>query len=146
LEHTPVGDVAISQYSPEPSAPWRLNVWSLPREQEEVVKEMLSAIQSLKDAGLTPINLYNCWLTQRLIPLQSRGHYMWEYQGQNDCTRSMEAEWTKAEYRKALAKIITAIFITFDAELQPYSKDKPAPTVRDNFFLFRNDLICFSCY
>jgi hypothetical protein len=128
-EHVSRGDVPVAQYSPEPSVPRRLNVWSLPREQEEVVREMRSAIQSLKEVGLTAVNLYNCWLAQRLIPLRSRGHYMWEYRGQNDCTRSTAAEWTEDEYRKALAKITTATFTSFDAELQPFSEDKPAALV-----------------
>ncbi|KAK1618265.1 hypothetical protein QYE76_023782 [Lolium multiflorum] len=34
-EYTPPGEVCIPQYSPEPSVPRRLNVRSLPREQEE---------------------------------------------------------------------------------------------------------------
>ncbi|KAK1698457.1 hypothetical protein QYE76_015154 [Lolium multiflorum] len=80
-KHTPAGGVAIPQYSPEPSVPRRLNVRSLPREQEEL----------------------------------------------NDCTRSTATEWTEAEYRKALAKITTATFTAFNAKLQPFSEDKPAP-------------------
>jgi hypothetical protein len=59
-EHTPTGEVHIVQYSPEPSVPRRLNVRSLPRKQEEVVKAMQSSIQALKDAGLTAANMYNC--------------------------------------------------------------------------------------
>jgi hypothetical protein len=54
---------------------------------------------------------------------------MWEYKGQNDCTRSSATEWDEAEYRKALAKVTTAIFTTFDDGLQPFSEDKPAPKV-----------------
>ncbi|KAM0851714.1 hypothetical protein ACQ4PT_052260 [Festuca glaucescens] len=126
-EHTRAGEVHIAQYSPEPSEPRRLNVRSLPRDQEEVVKAMRLAIQTLKDAGLTAANMYNCWLARRLIPLRSRGHYMWEYRGQNDCTHSTAAEWSKDEYWKALAKITTATFTTFDAELHPFSEDKPTP-------------------
>jgi hypothetical protein len=128
-EHTRAGEVHIAQYSPEPSEPRRLNVWSLPRDHDEVVKAMWSAIQSLKDSGLTAANMYNCWLARCLIPLRSRGHYMWEYRGQNDCTCSTAAEWTEDEYRKALAKITTTTITTFDAELQPFSEDKPAPEV-----------------
>ncbi|KAK1685170.1 hypothetical protein QYE76_046018 [Lolium multiflorum] len=45
FQYTPPGEVCIPQYSPEPSVPRRLNVRSLPREQEEVVKEMRQAIQ-----------------------------------------------------------------------------------------------------
>jgi hypothetical protein len=39
-------------------------VRSLPREQEEVVKEMRVEIQVLKDSGLTAVKLYNYWLTR----------------------------------------------------------------------------------
>jgi hypothetical protein len=75
------GEVHIPQYSSEPSVPRRLNVQSMPHDQEEVVKTMLTSIQALKDAGLTAANMYNCWLARRLIPLRCRGHYMWEYKG-----------------------------------------------------------------
>ncbi|KAK1650849.1 hypothetical protein QYE76_068654 [Lolium multiflorum] len=95
--------------------------------QEEVVMAMRSAIQELKDTGLTSANMYKCWLARRLIPVRCRGHYMWEYRGQNDCTRSTAAEWTEEDYRKALANFTTATFTTFDAEVQPFSEDKPAP-------------------
>jgi hypothetical protein len=63
-ETTLKGKVAIPQYSPEPSVTRRLNVRSLPREQEEVVKEMRIEIQALKDSGLTAVKLYNYWLTR----------------------------------------------------------------------------------
>jgi hypothetical protein len=135
-EHTPKGDVPITQYSPELSVSQRLNVRSLSCEQEEVVREMRTAIQSLKEAGLTAANLYNSWLARRLIPLRSGGRYMWEYQGQNNCICSTTAEWIEAEYRKALAKITTAAFTAFNAELQPFSVDKLAPVVSGD---------CLSC-
>ncbi|KAK1648904.1 hypothetical protein QYE76_066709 [Lolium multiflorum] len=126
-EYTPPGEVCIPQFSPEPSIPRRLNVRSLPHEQEEVVKEMRQAIQALKDNGLTAVNVYNCWLGRRLIPLRCRAHPMWEYRGQSDCTRSSATEWDESEYRKALAKITTATFTSFEDGLQPYSEDTPAP-------------------
>nr|XP_051229894.1 uncharacterized protein LOC127347779 [Lolium perenne] len=52
---------------------------------------------------------------------------MWEYRGQNDRTRSTATEWDEGEYRKALAKITTATFTSFEDGLQPYSEDTPAP-------------------
>jgi hypothetical protein len=109
---------------------------SLPHDQEEVVKTMRSSIQALKDARLTAVDMYNCSLARRLIPLRSRGHYMWEYRGQNDCTRSTAVEWSEDEYRKALAKITTTTFTPLDAGLQPFSEDKPTPKFRDNFISF----------
>ncbi|KAK1551519.1 hypothetical protein QYE76_000012 [Lolium multiflorum] len=125
LEYTPPGGVPL--VTPEPSVPRRLNVRSLPKDQEEVVKGMRQAIQALKDSGLTAANMYNCWLGRRLVPLRCRAHLMWEYKGQNDCTRSSATEWDEAEYRKALAKVTTAAFTSFDDGLQPFSEDKPAP-------------------
>ncbi|XP_071680392.1 uncharacterized protein [Lolium perenne] len=52
---------------------------------------------------------------------------MWEYRGQNDRTRSTATEWDEGEYRKALAKITTATFTSFEDGLQPYTEDTPAP-------------------
>ncbi|KAK1683835.1 hypothetical protein QYE76_044683 [Lolium multiflorum] len=100
LEYTPPGEVAIPQYTPEPSVPRRLNVRSLPKDQEEVVKGM-------RDPGAEGERL------------DGRQH--------NDCTRSSATEWDEAEYRKALAKVTTAVFSSFDDGLQPFSEDKPAP-------------------
>ncbi|XP_071678475.1 uncharacterized protein [Lolium perenne] len=71
--------------------------------------------------------MYNCWLGRRLIPLRCRAHPMWEYRGQNDRTRSTATEWDEGEYRKALAKITTATFTSFEDGLQPYTEDTPAP-------------------
>jgi hypothetical protein len=76
---TPKGKVAIPRYLAEPSEPRRLNVWFRPRKQEEVVKEMRAKIHELKNSGLSAVNLHNCWLALRLVPLRCRGHYMWEY-------------------------------------------------------------------
>jgi hypothetical protein len=90
---------------------------SLPCEREEVVKEMRTAIQSLKDSGLMAVNLYNCWLARRLVPMWCRAHYLWEYTGHNDCTRVTVAEWTEAEHRRTLSKITTAAFTSFDTEV-----------------------------
>jgi hypothetical protein len=58
---------------------------------------------------------------------------MWEYRGQNDCTRSTTVEWSKDEYRKVLAKITTTTFTSLDTGLQPFSGEKPAPTVCGDF-------------
>jgi hypothetical protein len=90
---------------------------------------MRQAIQALKDSGLTAVDMYNCWLGRRLIPLRCRAHPMWEYRGQNDCTRSTAAEWDEGDYRKALARITTATFTSFEDGVQPYTEDTPAPQV-----------------
>ncbi|KAK1680512.1 hypothetical protein QYE76_041360 [Lolium multiflorum] len=47
--------------------------------------------------------------------------------GGKTTTRSSATEWDESEYRKALAKITTATFSSFEDGLQPYSEDTPAP-------------------
>ncbi|KAK1610986.1 hypothetical protein QYE76_034659 [Lolium multiflorum] len=64
---------------------------------------------------------------QQVIPCDAELSSMWEYRGQNDCTRSTATEWDEGEYRKALAKITTATFTSFEDGLQPFSEDNPAP-------------------
>jgi hypothetical protein len=91
---------------------------------------MRTKIQELKNSGLSVVNLYNYWLARRLVPFRCRCHYMWEYTGQNDCTLDLAMEWAEADYRKALAKITMAPFTFFDAEMQLFSAEKPAPEVR----------------
>jgi hypothetical protein len=59
---------------------------------------------------------------------------MWEYTGQNDCTRVFATEWAEAEYKRLLVKITTAPFTSFNAELQPHTSDNPGPTVRPLIF------------
>ncbi|KAK1599903.1 hypothetical protein QYE76_017621 [Lolium multiflorum] len=67
LEYTPPNEVAIPQYTPEPSVPRRLNV-------------------STKGERLHPVSA---------------------------------TEWDEAEYRKALAKVTTAVFTSFDDGYSP---------------------------
>jgi hypothetical protein len=69
-EATPEGEVKMPPYSAEPSAPRFLRVKSLPEGQHALVGQMLDRIIQLDREGLTSINLYNCWLSRRLIPLQ----------------------------------------------------------------------------
>jgi hypothetical protein len=111
-----------------------------------VVKEMRAKIEELKDSGLSVVNLYNSWLARRLVPLRCRGHYMWEYTGQNDCTRVTAAEWAEAEYRKALAKNTKARFSSFDAEMQPLSTEKPAPEVNLDSLSLCGEWRCFTLH
>ncbi|XP_071683510.1 uncharacterized protein [Lolium perenne] len=99
----------------------------LPRASEEGGEGYAPSDPALKDDGLTAVDMYNCWLGRRLIPLRCRAHPMWEYRGQNDRTRSTATEWDEGEYRKALAKITTATFTSFEDGLQPYTEDTPAP-------------------
>jgi hypothetical protein len=67
-EATPEDEIALPQYSPEPSLPRRLWVRQLPKEQATVVKLMRARIRELKANGWKPINIYNSWLNRHLPP------------------------------------------------------------------------------
>jgi hypothetical protein len=67
-EATPEGELALPQYSPEPSRPRRLWVKQLPEKQAVVVKMMQARIRELKADGLKSVNIYNYWLARHLPP------------------------------------------------------------------------------
>jgi hypothetical protein len=94
-----------------------------------VVDEMLQTIRGLKKKGLQTINLYNCWFGRRLVPLARRDHYMYEYTGKDDPTKSSLAEWKLEDYTLALKKITQAVYLDAKAGVAPYTARRPAPTV-----------------
>src|SRR4051812_4842891 len=104
-ESTPEGEVALPRYSADQPEPRRLHVVKLPLDQRMVVDEMLQMIRGLKKKVLQTINLYNCWFRQRLMPLGHRDHYMYDYMGKDDPTKSSFAEWHLEDYTLALKKI-----------------------------------------
>ena len=128
-EATPEGETAIPRYSANRSEPRRLQVGKLPSDQRMVVDEMLQTIRGLKKKGLQTINLYNCWLGRRLVPLARRDHYMYQYTGREDSTKSSLAEWKLEDYTAALKKITQAVYLDAQAGVAPYTAKRPAPTV-----------------
>src|SRR3954466_4930700 len=94
-----------------------------------VVDEMLQTIRGLKKKGLQTINLYNCWLGRRLVPLARRDHYMYEYTGREDSTKPYLAEWQLEDYLLALKKITQATYLDAKAGVAPYTAKRPSPTV-----------------
>src|SRR3954465_5266073 len=94
-----------------------------------VVDEMLQTICNLKKKGLQTIKLYNFWLGQRLVPLASRAHYMYEYTGKDDPTKSCHAEWRLNDYTLALKKITLAVYLDAKAGVAPYTVKRQVPTV-----------------
>src|SRR3954471_24966219 len=94
-----------------------------------VVDEMLQTIRNLKKKGVQTINLYNCWLGRWLVPLASRAHYMYEYMGKDDPTKSCLVEWRLNDYTLALKKITQAMYLDAKAGVAPYTARRPAPIV-----------------
>jgi hypothetical protein len=99
-EETPEDEVALPQYSPEPSRPRRIWVKQLPKEQATVVKLMRACIRELKTNGLKTINIYNAWVSRHLPPLRARAHLMCEYKGENEPTRMSATEWDEESTRR----------------------------------------------
>src|SRR3954470_2039049 len=92
-ESHPADEVALPMYSADRPEPRRLQVTKLPLDQRMVIDEMLQTIRNLKKKVLQTINLYNCWFGRRMVLLASRAHYMYEYTGMTDPTKSCHAEW-----------------------------------------------------
>ena len=79
---------------------------------------------------MIPINLYNCWLGRRLVPLAARPHWMYEYSGKHDPSRTSKDSWQDEDYKAALKKITDAEFTGAVVGLAPYTPVKnEAPTV-----------------
>ena len=128
-EATPEDEVAIPRYSANRSEPRHLQVGKLPDDQRMVVDEMLQTIRGLKKKGLQTINLYNCWLGRRLVPLAQRDHYMYQYTSRGDSTKACLDEWKLEDYLPALKKITQAVYVDAQAGVAPYTAKHPAPTV-----------------
>jgi hypothetical protein len=118
---TPEGEVKMPRYSVEPSMPRLHRVKSLPEGQRALVGQMLQTILQLDREGLKSFNLYNYWLTQRLILLQQRAHPTWKYTEAGDLTRLTGTEWEEKEYVAALKKITAIQFKNLDEGLQLFT-------------------------
>jgi hypothetical protein len=124
-EVTPVDEVAMPQYTMEPSVPRFLKI-----KQIAMAKQMVERMDQLEEQGLKSINLYNCWLGRRLIPLATRAHPMWLYTRPGDITWSLGPEWDNKEYAAALKRITQAQFLNFEEGLPSFTPDgTPVPTV-----------------
>jgi hypothetical protein len=92
---------------------------------------MRTKIQELKNTGLSVVNLYNYWLDPAIgstsVPLPL---YVGVHGAERLHPRFGHGVGREADYRKALAKITMAPFTCFDAEMQPFSAEKPTPEVR----------------
>jgi hypothetical protein len=129
-EATPSGEVSLPEFVAERSEPRRLAPKMLPEDQRMAVAGMMDQIQKLKDQGLIPINLYNCWLGRRLVPLAARPHWMYEYSKKHDPSRTSKESWEAEDYKAALKKITDAEFTGAAVGVAPYTPVKnKAPIV-----------------
>jgi hypothetical protein len=83
----------------------------------------------LRDAGLTPQDLVACFISRRVSPLQRRSHKICQMSGPMDPTRHSTHELTPADILRRIKDICKSSQATFAWGLEPYSRDRPAPTV-----------------
>jgi hypothetical protein len=79
--------------------------------------------------GLTPQDLVACFISRRISPLQRRSHKICQMSGSMDPTRHSTHELTPADILRRIKDICKSSQTTFAWGLEPYSRDRPAPTV-----------------
>jgi hypothetical protein len=92
----------------------------------------------LRDAGLTPQDIVACFISRRVSPLQRRSHKICQMSGPMDPTRHSTHELSPADILQRVKDICKSLQVTFAWGLEPYSRDRPAPTV---IFLSRHIVI-----
>jgi hypothetical protein len=83
----------------------------------------------LRDASLTPQDLVACFISRRVSPLQRRSHKICQMSGPMDPTWHSTHELTSADILRRIKDICKSSQATFTWGLEPYSRDRPAPTV-----------------
>jgi hypothetical protein len=83
----------------------------------------------LRDAGLTPQDLVACFISRRVSPLQCRSHKICQMSGLMNPTRHSTHELTPADILRRIKDICKSSQATFAWGLEPYSRDRPAPSV-----------------
>jgi hypothetical protein len=83
----------------------------------------------LRDAGLTPQDLVACFISRRVSPLQRRSHKICQMSGAMDPTRHSTHELTPDDILRRIKDVCKSSQATFAWGLEPYSRDRPAPTV-----------------
>jgi hypothetical protein len=83
----------------------------------------------LRDAGLTPQDLVACFISRCISPLQRQSHKICQMSGPMDPTQHSTHELTPADILQRVKDIYKSSQATFAWGLEPYSRDRPAPTV-----------------
>jgi hypothetical protein len=83
----------------------------------------------LCDAGLTPEDIIACFISRRVSPLQRRSHKICQMSGAMDPTRHSTHELSPADILQRVKDICKTAQTIFAWGLEPYNRDRPAPTV-----------------
>lgn len=89
--------------------PTRLNSWSLKNNTRESsqVRKLFEKIAQLAREGVTLEDMMHMALSSRIVPLQARGHPMYEYTGDSDPNRAIRGE---KFYEKSMREVLSLMF------------------------------------
>jgi hypothetical protein len=110
--------------------PLAMKNWSYnPNNSVMPVNALHQVKRELRDAGLTPQDLVACFISRCISHLQHRTHKICQMSGPMDPTRHSTHELTLADILRWIKDICKSSQATFAWGLEPYSQDRPAPTV-----------------
>jgi hypothetical protein len=125
---TDVDQLNLPPFVDEP--PLAMKNWSYnPKTTVMPVNALHRVKGELRDAGLTPQDLVACFISRRVSPLQRRSHKICQMSGPMDPTRHSTHELTPADILRRIKDICKSSQATFAWGLEPYSLDRPTPTV-----------------
>jgi hypothetical protein len=115
-------------YVDEP--PFEMKNWTYnPKNMVGPVNALHRVKGELRDAGLTTQDIVACFISRRVSPLQHRSHKICQMSGAMDPTRHSTHELSPANILRWVKDIWKSSQVTFAWGLEPYSRDRPAPTV-----------------
>jgi hypothetical protein len=125
---TDVDLLNLPPYVDEP--PFEMKNWTYnPKNTVMPVNALHRVKGELLDAGLTPQDIVACFISRRVSPLQRRSHKISQMSEAMDPTRHSTHELSPADILRRVKDICKSSQVTFAWGLEPYSQDRPAPTV-----------------
>jgi hypothetical protein len=126
--NTDVDLLNLPPYVDEP--PFEMKNWTYnPKNTVGLVNALHRVKGELLDAGLTPQDIVACFISRCVSPPQRRSHKICQMSGAMDPTRHSTHELSPADILWRVKDICKSSQVTFAWGLEPYSRDRPAPTV-----------------
>jgi hypothetical protein len=110
---------------PNKTRNWTYN----PKNTVGAVNALHRVKDDLRDAGLTPEDIIACFISRCVSPLQRRSHKICQMSRAMDPTRHSTHELSPADILRRVKDICKSSQTVFAWGLEPYSRDRPAPTV-----------------
>jgi hypothetical protein len=129
VKNTTVVDLLnLPPYVDEP--PIEMKNWTYnPKNMVGPVNSLHRVKGELRNAGLTPQDNIAYFISWRVSPLQRRSHKICQMSGAMDPTRHSTHELSPSDILRWVKDICKTSQVTFAWGLEPYSRDRPAPTV-----------------